>query len=71
VSELVWLRNPGNLGADGSGWSDWAQFKVADGPDVMFKMETLEADDGVTYEVSLDKTGQSNTPNWKLCQLLR
>jgi hypothetical protein len=51
TSELAWLKNPGNLGSDGTGWSDWEQFKLVEGPDVFFKMEMLVADDGVAYEV--------------------
>lgn len=49
-SELVWMKNPGNLGADGENWDNWEQHVlITEGPDVYLQFEKLEAD-GVTYD---------------------
>ena len=51
VSQFLWLKNPGGLGADGSGFSDWEQnMLIEGGPDVFIEFIYLEAE-GVTYEV--------------------
>ena len=42
-SELVWMKNPGNLGHAGENWSDWEQFVlIENGPDVVISLHTFE-----------------------------
>ncbi|TRY79643.1 hypothetical protein TCAL_12605 [Tigriopus californicus] len=49
-SQLVWMKNPGNLGADGSNWDNWEQnVLINEGPDVYLQFEKLEAD-GIVYD---------------------
>ena len=62
TSELVWLKNPGGLGVNGEGFSNWEQtLLIEGGPDVVIQFETLEAN-GVTYEAFV--TGKGHThPN--------
>eukprot|EP00095_Tigriopus_kingsejongensis_P007119 maker-scaffold303_size215788-snap-gene-1.16 protein:Tk07119 transcript:maker-scaffold303_size215788-snap-gene-1.16-mRNA-1 annotation:"hypothetical protein DAPPUDRAFT_229131" len=51
TSELVWMKNPGNLGADGANWDNWEQsVLVTGGPDVYLQFEKLEAE-GTTFDV--------------------
>lgn len=50
-SQFVWMKNPGNLGTEGQGWTGWEQFVlIEEGPDVHFTMHKL-AQNGVTYSV--------------------
>lgn len=50
-SELVWLKNPGNLEPSGTGWTNWQQnVLIEQGPDVHFTMHKL-VKDGVTFSV--------------------
>jgi hypothetical protein len=52
TSQLVWLKNPGGLGVDGEGWTDWEQFVLVEGgPDVFIKFEKLADPDGIVYDV--------------------
>jgi hypothetical protein len=63
-SELVWMRNPGQLENNGNGWSGWEQFVlITDGPDAFFTMHTLSNQD---KDYSVLVTGQLNffTENW-------
>merc|ERR550534_2831897 len=50
-SEFVWMKNPGNLKPDGTGWTGWEQHVlIENGPDVHVTMHTLE-DQGQNYSV--------------------
>ena len=50
-SEFLWLKNPGNLGADGTGWEGWEQFVLLEnGPDVIISRHNLEYE-GISYSV--------------------
>lgn len=51
-SQLVWLRNPGNLGSEGTGWRGWDQnVLIKEGPDVHFTILTLDGPDDKEYSV--------------------
>jgi len=50
-SEFVWMKNPGDLKPDGTGWTGWEQHVlIENGPDVHVTMHTLE-DQGQNYSV--------------------
>jgi len=50
-SEFVWMKNPGNLQPDGTGWTGWEQHVLIEGgPDVHVTMHTIE-DRGQNYSV--------------------
>merc|ERR1711997_625740 len=50
-SQFVWLKNPGHLGPDGTGWQGWEQFVlIENGPDVVVSMHYLDYQ-GTTYSV--------------------
>ena len=50
-SEFVWMKNPGNLKPDGTGWTGWEQHVlIENGPDVHVTMHKLE-DQGQNYSV--------------------
>ncbi len=65
VSQLLWLRNPGNLGSDGEGWEGWEQTVLLEGvgntgaPDVVIQLVLMEAG-GQEYEVLV--TGEDFNP---------
>ena len=50
TSQLLYLRNPGQLSSDAESWTHWEETVLVEGgPDVNFEMVTLTDDQGVEY----------------------
>jgi hypothetical protein len=65
TSQLIYLKNPGNLSPDESSWKHWKETVLLEGgPDVSFEMVVLNDSEGNEYSVLV-----AGRPVWELSQI--